>query len=177
MADVFSGSPSHGDAILNKSDADVRVRPHTPPRRLIPSRCSCRLCQWGYGMLTSCGKAPWISPVRFTAAAKSTLPITAMRVGQAHGVSAYLTSAVSLRRKSRGWVGSPQRGGAGREFRRTVFNTQLRLTVTSGVPDASSGKSAGVVARSPTPGATTGSPVHLAAAAKSSVAPITTMRI
>lgn len=160
MADFFTGSSTP-----------------TPTPTPIPSGCAAVV-----NGVTVCSPAAGStvgSPVRFTAAAKSTLPITAMRI-YIDGVSAYLTSAASLDVSLAVGSGTHSVVVQAWDSGGTVFKTPLSLTVGSGSGGGVAGCSAataGVTVCSPTAGATTGAPVQVTAAAKSSVAPITTMRI
>ena len=115
------------------------------------------------------------SPVRFTAAAKSGLPITAMRI-YIDSVSAYFTRAASLD------VSLPVSTGTHKVVVQawnsggSVFKTPLTITVGTSTaactPDAT-----GVTVCTPTAGSTGASPVHVTAAAMSSLGPITAMRV
>ena len=114
------------------------------------------------------------SPVRFTAAAKSTLPITAMRI-YIDNVSVYLTSAASLDVSLAVASGTHNVVVQAWDSSGAVFKASpITLTV---LPSQCSASGVGVTVCSPTPGATVTSPVHVTAAAKSATAPITAMRI
>jgi hypothetical protein len=118
------------------------------------------------------------SPVRFYAAAKSTHPITAMRI-YIDGVSAYLTSAASLDVSLAVSAGTHAAVVQAWDSSGTVFKASTTLQVGSGgvpAPTGCAASTTGVTVCSPAAGATTGSPVHVTAAAKSA-APITAMRI
>jgi hypothetical protein len=115
------------------------------------------------------------SPVRFTAAAKSSLPITAMRI-YIDGVSAYFTHTAGLdvrlavrAGKHSVVVQAWNSGGA-------VFKTPLTITVGTATAACTPGAT-GVTVCAPTAGSTGASPVHVAAAAKSSSGTITAMRV
>ncbi len=117
------------------------------------------------------------SPVRFTAAAKSTLPITAMRI-YIDNVSVYLTSGASLDVSLAVSSGTHNVVVQAWDSSGVVVKSSLiSLTVTQGSPGACTAVAAGVTVCSPTPGATVASPVHVTAAAKSAAGPITAMRI
>jgi Carboxypeptidase regulatory-like domain/Calcineurin-like phosphoesterase/Bacterial Ig domain len=114
------------------------------------------------------------SPVRFTAAAKSTLPITAMRI-YIDNVSAYLTSAASLDVSLAVASGTHNVVVQAWDSSGAVFKASpITLTV---LPSQCSASGVGVTVCSPTPGATVTSPVRVTAAAKSAAGPITAMRI
>jgi phosphatidylinositol-3-phosphatase len=162
MSDVFTGAPNTGPTPTP-----------TPTPTPIPSGCAAII-----NGVTVCSPAAGStvgSPVRFTAAAKSTLPITAMRM-YIDGVSAYLTSAASLDVSLGVGSGTHSVVVQAWDSGGTVFKTSLSLTVVSGVTVCSAA-TAGVTVCSPAAGGTTGTPVHVTAAATSSLAPITTMRI
>jgi hypothetical protein len=113
--------------------------------------------------------------VRFTAAAKSSLPITAMRI-YIDNVSAYFTNAASLdvilavNPGTHNVVVQAWNSGG------TVFKTPLTIaTGTAALTCTAS--TAGVTVCSPTAGSTAASPVHVTAAARSSLGSITAMRI
>lgn len=174
MADVFTGSPNSGPTPTPTPTPSPSPTPTpTPTPTPIPSGCAAVV-----NGVTVCSPAAGStvgSPVRFTAAAKSTLPITAIRI-YIDGVSAYLTSAASLDASLAVGSGTHSVVVQAWDSGGTVFKTQLSLTVVGGVTVCSAA-TAGVTVCSPAAGATTGAPVHVTAAAKSSVAPITTMRI
>lgn len=115
------------------------------------------------------------SPVRFTAAAKSSLPITAMRI-YIDNVSVYLTNAASLDVSLAVSAGTHNVVVQAWNSGGSVFKTPLTITVsaTSGTCTAST---TGVTVCSPIAGSSDASPVHVTAAAKSSLGPITAMRI
>ena len=170
---------SRGHPILGQRQHQLQHQSNAEPVRRQPHAYShslgvCINRQWRDRVLTDCREA-WASPVHFIAAAKSTLPITAMRI-YIDGVSAYLTSAANLDVSLA--VGSGMHSVVVQAWDSggTVFKTPLSLTVVAGVTVCSAA-SAGVTVCSPAAGATTGTPLHVTAAAKSSVAPITTMRI
>jgi hypothetical protein len=117
------------------------------------------------------------SPVRFTAAAKSTLPITAMRI-YIDNISAYFIAAASLDVSLAVNPGTHSVVVQAWDSSGAVFKSSLiALTVTQGSPGACSAVNVGVTVCSPAAGATVSSPVRVTAAAKSATAPITTMRI
>jgi Carboxypeptidase regulatory-like domain/Calcineurin-like phosphoesterase len=117
------------------------------------------------------------SPVHFTAAAKSTLPITTMRI-YIDNVSVYLTSAASLDVSIAVSSGIHNVVVQAWDSSGAVFKASpITLTVTQGSPGACSAAVVGVTVCSPAPGATVTSPVHVTAAAKSAAGPITVMRI
>ena len=117
------------------------------------------------------------SPVRFTAAAKSTLPITAMRI-YIDNVSAYLTSAASLDVSLALSPGTHNVLVQAWNSSGAVFKSSpITLKVTQGSPSTCTAATVGVTVCSPAPGAAVTSPVRVTAAAKSAAAPITAMRI
>jgi len=117
------------------------------------------------------------SPVRFTAAAKSTLPITAMRI-YIDNVSAYSASAANLDTSLAVASGTHNVVVQAWDTSGAVFKSSpITLTVTQGSPGPCTAATVGVTVCSPAPGATVASPVHVTAAAKSAAAPITAMRI
>ena len=149
----------------------------TPTPTPTPPPSGCTATTVGVNVCSPTSGSTVSSPVRFTAAAKSTLPITAMRI-YIDNVSVYLTSAASLDVSiavSSGThnvvVQAWNSSGA------VVKSSLITLTVTQGTPGACSAATVGVTVCSPTPGATVASPVHVTAAAKSAAGPITAMRI
>lgn len=130
--------------------------------------------------VTVCSPANGISiasPVRFTAAAKSTLPITAMRI-YIDNVSAYSTSAANLDTSLAVASGTHNVVVQAWDSSGAVFKASpITLTVTQGSPGTCSAVNVGVTVCSPSPGATVSSPVRVTAAAKSTAGPITAMRI
>jgi hypothetical protein len=149
----------------------------TPMNFYLSPASGCTASTVGVIVCSPANGASVASPVRFTAAAKSTLPITAMRI-YIDNVSAYLTSAASLdvslavaSRTHNVVVQAWDSSGA-------VFKSSpITLTVTGGSPGPCTAASVGVTVCSPAPGATVTSPVHVTAAAKSTTPPITAMRI
>ncbi|HVG92567.1 MAG TPA: carboxypeptidase regulatory-like domain-containing protein, partial [Alphaproteobacteria bacterium] len=117
------------------------------------------------------------SPVRFTAAAKSTLPITAMRI-YIDNVSAYAISAANLDVSLAVTSGTHNVVVQAWDSNGAVFKASpITLTVTQGSPGPCSAVNFGVTVCVPAPGATVSSPVRVTAAAKSATGPITAMRI
>ena len=174
MADIFTGAPNTGPTPPLTPTPTPKPSPTpTPTPTPIPSGCASIVN--GVTVCSPTAGGSLGSPVHFIAAAKSTLPITAMRI-YIDGVSAYLTSAANLDVSLA--VGSGMHSVVVQAWDSggTVFKTPLSLTVVAGVTVCSAA-SAGVTVCSPAAGATTGTPLHVTAAAKSSVAPITTMRI
>jgi len=156
----------------------------TPPSGCTSSAIGVKVCSPIAGSTVS-------SPVRFTAAAKSTLPITAMRI-YIDNSSAFLTSAASLD------VSLPVTAGARNvvvqawDSSGAVFKSSLTVTVTPGStptptpsptptptppPSGCAAAIVGVTICLPVPGSPQSAPVHITAAAKSATAPITAMRI
>jgi hypothetical protein len=142
----------------------------TPPSGCTATTVGVNVCSPTSGSTVS-------SPVRFTAAAKSTLPITAMRI-YIDNVSVYLTSAASLDVSIAVSPGTHNVVVQAWNSSGAVLKSALiTLTVTQGSPGACTAAIVGVTVCSPTPGATVTSPVRVTAAAKSAVGPITAMRI
>jgi hypothetical protein len=113
--------------------------------------------------------------VRFTAAAKSSLPITAMRI-YIDNVSAYYTKTASLDVSLSVGAGPHKVIVQAWNSGGSVFKTPLTITVGATAAGCTA-STTGVTVCSPAAGSTAASPVHVAAAAKSSLGPITAMRI
>lgn len=141
----------------------------TPP----PSACTAAIT--GVTVCAPSGGSTMNSPVRFTAAAKSSLPITAMRI-YIDSVSVYLTNAASLDVSLAVSLGTHNVVIQAWNSGGSVFKTPLTITV-GGTSTACTPGTSGVTVCTPLAGSTDGSPVHVTAAAKSSVGPITAMRI
>jgi hypothetical protein len=117
------------------------------------------------------------SPVHFSAAAKSTSPITAMRI-YIDNVSAYLVSAASLDVDLSVSAGTHVATVQAWDSTGQVLKASpITLTVTQGSPGACTASTIGVTVCSPAAGATVTSPVRVTASAKSGTAQITAMRI
>jgi Carboxypeptidase regulatory-like domain/Calcineurin-like phosphoesterase len=167
----------------------------TPTPTPAPPPSGCTATTVGVKVCAPIAASTVSSPVRFTAAAKSTLPITAMRI-YIDNVSVYQTSAASLD------VSLPVSSGAHNvvvqawDSSGAVFKLPLTVTVTLGptptptptptpsptptptpTPSGCAAAIVGVTICLPAPGSTTSSPVHVTAAAKSATVPITVMRI
>jgi acid phosphatase len=115
------------------------------------------------------------SPVRFTAAARSNVAITAMRI-YLDNVSVYLTHSGTLDVSLPVAAGTHKAVVQAWDSSGAVFKTGVSITVTpttSGCTAATSG----VTICSPAGGSTVGSPVQVTAAAKSGLGSITAMRI
>jgi len=144
--------------------------PTPPPSGCTATTAGVKVCAPASGSTVN-------SPVRFTAAAKSTLPITAMRI-YIDNVSAYFVSAASLDVSLAVNAGTHSVVIQAWDSSGAVFKSSpLTLTVTQGSPGACSAANVGVTVCSPAPGATVSSPVRVTAAAKSATAAITAMRI
>src|SRR6185369_11256558 len=149
----------------------------TPTPTPTPPPSGCTATTVGVNVCSPTSGSTVSSPVRFTAAAKSTLPITAMRI-YIDNVSVYLTSAASLDVSIAVSPGTHNVVVQAWNSSGAVLKSALiTLTVTQGTPGACSAATVGVTVCSPTPGATVASPVHVTAAAKSAAGPITAMRI
>jgi hypothetical protein len=117
------------------------------------------------------------SPVNFSAAAKSSNPITAMRIYIDY-TSVYLVKASSLN------VSLPVAAGAHHvtvqawDSAGLVLKTSFTMTVGASTASGScSASTIGVTICAPAAGTTLGSPVRVTAAAKTSATSITAMRI
>ncbi len=142
-----------------------------------PSPYGCTATIVGVNVCSPVSGSTVDSPVHFTAAAKSTLPITAMRI-YIDNISVYLTSAASLDVSLAVASGSHNIVVQAWDSSGVVVKSSLiTLTVTQGSPGACTAATVGVTVCSPTPGATVTSPVRVTAAAKSAAGPITAMRI
>ena len=149
----------------------------TPTPTPTPPPSGCTATTVGVNVCAPASGSTVNSPVRFTAAAKSTLPITAMRI-YIDNVSAYFVSAASLDVSLAVNPGTHSVVVQAWDSSGAVFKSApITLTVTQGSPGACSAVNVGVTVCSPAPGATVSSPVRVTAAAKSATAPITTMRI
>jgi hypothetical protein len=149
----------------------------TPTPTPTPPPSGCTATTVGVNVCSPTSGSTVSSPVRFTAAAKSTLPITAMRI-YIDNVSVYLTSAASLDVSIAVSPGTHNVVVQAWNSSGAVLKSALiTLTVAQGTPGACTAAIVGVTVCSPTPGATVASPVHVTAAAKSAAGPITAMRI
>jgi phosphatidylinositol-3-phosphatase len=164
MSDMFTGS----------SPTPTPTPSPTPSPTPAPSGCIASTV--GVTLCAPISGSTSASPVRFYAAAKSTHPITAMRI-YIDGVSAYVTSVASLDVSLAVSSGTHAAVVQAWDSSGTVFKASITLQVSSGgVPAGCVASTTGVKVCSPAAGATIGSPVHVTAAAKSA-APITAMRI
>jgi len=149
----------------------------TPTPTPTPPPSGCTAATVGVKVCSPISGSTVSSPVRFTAAAKSTLPITAMRI-YIDNVSAYFTSAASLDVNLAVASGTHNVVVQAWDSSGVVFKSSpITLTVTQGSPGPCTATTVGVTVCSPSPGATVASPVHVTAAAKSAAGPITAMRI
>jgi hypothetical protein len=149
----------------------------TPTPTPTPPPSGCTATTVGVNVCSPTSGSTVSSPVRFTAAAKSTLPITAMRI-YIDNVSVYLTSAASLDVSIAVSPGTHNVVVQAWNSSGAVLKSSLiTLTVTQGSPGACTAATVGVTVCSPTPGATVTSPARVTAAAKSAAGPITAMRI
>jgi carboxypeptidase family protein/calcineurin-like phosphoesterase family protein/Big-like domain-containing protein len=149
----------------------------TPTPTPTPPPSGCTATTVGVKVCSPISGSTVDSPVRFSAAAKSTLPITAMRI-YIDNVSAYFTSAASLDVSLAVGPGTHNVIVQAWDSSGVVFKSSaITLTVTQGSPGTCTASAVGVTVCSPAPGATVTSPVHVTAAAKSAAGPITAMRI
>jgi hypothetical protein len=168
--DVPVGHGLTNSALFFLSPSPTPTPTPTPP----PSGCTATTV--GVKVCSPISGSTVNSPVRFTAAAKSTLPITAMRI-YIDNVSAYFTSAASLDVSLAVASGTHNVIVQAWDSSGVVFKSSpIMLTVTQGTGTCTA-SAVGVKVCSPTPGATVTSPVHVTAAAKSAAGPITAMRI
>ncbi len=138
-----------------------------PPGGCTASNTGVTICTPGAGTTDS-------SPVNFQAAARSGNPITAMQIYVDNGL-AFATSASSLNTSLAIAPGGHNIVVQAWDSTGAIFKSAVGITVGSGAGGCSA-SGTGVTVCSPTPGTSSGSPVHFVAAAKSS-APITAMRI
>jgi hypothetical protein len=149
----------------------------TPTPTPTPPPSGCTTTTVGVKVCSPISGSTVSSPVRFTAAAKSTLPITAMRI-YIDNVSAYFTSTASLDVSLAVASGIHNVVVQAWDSSGVVFKSSpITLTVTQGSLGPCTATVVGVTVCSPAPGATLASPVHVTAAAKSAAGPITAMRI
>ena len=147
----------------------------TPSPTPAPAPSVCTASNVGVRVCSPTGGATVGSPVRFTAAAKSSLPITAMRI-YIDNVSAYLTKASSLDASLAIAAGTHHVVVQAWNSGGTVYKTPLTITVATSVAGCVPGSN-GVTVCSPSGGAVIASPVQFIAAARSSLGAITAMRI
>lgn len=170
-------SETVSDGLTTQMNFYLTTGTPTPTPTPTPPPSGCTATTVGVKVCAPASGSTVNSPVRFTAAAKSTLPITAMRI-YIDNVSAYLVSAASLDVSLAVNPGTHSVVVQAWDSSGAVFKSSLlTLTVTQGSPGACSAVNVGVTVCSPVPGATVSSPVRVTAAAKSATAPITTMRI
>lgn len=174
MADAFSASPSPTPTPTPSPTPTPTPSP-TPTPTPTPSPSGCTAATVGVTVCSPIAGSDVSSPVRFTAAAKSSLPITAMRI-YIDNVSVYLIKATSLdvslnvaAGKHNVVVQAWNSGG-------TVYKTPLTITVGTGAAGCTASTD-GVTVCSPAGGSTVASPILITAAAKSSLGTITAMRI
>jgi hypothetical protein len=159
----------------------------TPTPTPAPSGCAATTV--GVKICSPASGSTVTSPVHFTAAAKSTLQITAMRI-YIDNVSAYLISAANLDVSLAVGSGTHNVVVQAWDSSGAVFKTPLVINISPGPtptptptpsptppPVGCSAGIVGVTVCSPAPGATISSPVHVTAAARSGAGPITAMRI
>lgn len=169
--DVTVGHGLTNSALFFLSASPSPTPTPTPP----PSGCTATTV--GVKVCSPISGSTLDSPVRFTAAAKSTLPITAMRI-YIDNVSAYSTSTANLDTSLAVTSGTHNVVIQAWDSSGAVFKSSpITLKVTQGSPGPCTAATVGVTVCSPTPGATVASPVHVTAAAKSAAGPITAMRI
>lgn len=156
-----------GAAAVAAPMADMFGAGPTPP----PGLCAAS----GIGVTICSPKAGStdFSPVNFLAAAKSGNPIAAMAIYVDNGL-AFKTGSSSLNTNLALASGNHVVVVQAWDSRGAVFKSSVTITVMGG--SKCSPSAIGVTVCSPTPGSTSGSPVHFVAAAKSSV-PIRAMRI
>jgi hypothetical protein len=172
-----SKSETVSDSLDTQMNFYLTTASPTPTPTPTPPPSGCTATTVGVKVCSPASGSTVNSPVRFTAAAKSTLPITTMRI-YIDNVSAYLTSAASLDVSIAVSSGTHNVVVQAWDSSGAVFKSlAITLTVTQGGPGACSAANVGVTVCSPAPGATVNSPVRITAAAKSATAPITTMRI
>lgn len=172
-----SKSETVSDSLDTQMNFYLTTASPTPTPTPTPPPSGCTATTVGVKVCSPASGSTVNSPVRFTAAAKSTLPITTMRI-YIDNVSAYLTSAASLDASIAVSSGTHNVVVQAWDSSGAVFKSlAITLTVTQGGPGACSAANVGVTVCSPAPGATVNSPVRITAAAKSATAPITTMRI
>jgi acid phosphatase len=164
MSDAFTAAPSPSPSPTP-----------TPSPSPTPNPSGCTATTTGVTVCSPTGGSTVSSPVRFTAAAKSSLPITAMRI-YIDNVSAYFTNAASLDVSLAVSPGTHNIVVQAWNSGGSVFKTPL--TITTGTAAAGcTASTTGVTVCSPASGSSAASPVHVTAAAKSSLGSITAMRI
>jgi acid phosphatase len=168
MTDAFTAATS-------PSPSPTPTPTPSPSPTPTPSPSSCTATITGIAVCSPASGSTMNSPVRFTAAAKSSLPITAMRI-YIDSVSAYFTNAATLDVSLAVSIGTHNVVVQAWNSGGSVFKTPLTITV-GGTSAACTAGTAGVTVCAPSAGSTDGSPVHVTAAAKSSRGPITAMRI
>lgn len=178
MADAFSGGPTPSPTPTPTPSPSPTPAPSpspTPTPTPTPSPSGCTAATVGVTVCSPISGSTVSSPVRFTAAATSTLPITAMRI-YIDNVSAYLTNASSLDASLTVDAGTHNVVVQAWNSGGTVYKTALSITVGASVAGCTASTD-GVTVCSPAGGSTVASPVQVTAAAKSSLGPITAMRI
>ena len=175
MTDAFTGAPSPSPSPTPTPSPSPSPSPSPTPTPT-PSPSSCTPTTTG---VTVCSPVPGStasSPVRFTAAAKSGLPITAMRI-YIDSVSVYLTNAASLDVSLAVGIGTHNVVVQAWNSGGSVFKTPLTITVGAASSTTCTASTTGVTVCTPAGGSSDASPVHVTSAAKSSLGPITAMRI
>ena len=180
-----SQSENVSDSLDTQMNFYLTTSGPTPTPTPTPPPSGCTAPTLGVTVCSPIASSTMNSPVRFTAAAKSTLPITAMRI-YIDNVSAYLASAASLDVSLAVTAGTHNVIVQAWDSSGAVFKSPLTLTVTPNPtptptptppPSACTAANVGVTICTPASGSVTGSPVHVTAAAKSATAPITVVRI
>lgn len=169
-----SKSETVSDSLDTQMNFYLSTGTPTPTPTPTPPPSGCTATTVGVKVCAPASGSTVNSPVHFIAAAKSTLPITTMRI-YIDNVSAYSTSAASLDVSLAVASGTHNVVVQAWDSSGAVLKASpITLTV---LPSQCSASGVGVTVCSPTPGATVTSPVHVTAAAKSATAPITAMRI
>jgi len=181
MTDAFTGaaSPSPSPTPTPSPSPTPTPTPSpspTPTPSPTPSPSGCTPAITGVTVCSPVSGSTVTSPVRFTAAAKSSLPITAMRI-YIDNVSAYLTNAASLDVSLAVSAGTHNVVVQAWNSGGSVFKTPLTITVGTTSGTTCTASTTGVTVCTPAGGSSDASPVHVTAAAKSSLGPITAMRI
>ncbi|MGH9565120.1 MAG: alkaline phosphatase family protein, partial [Candidatus Angelobacter sp.] len=169
-------APAMSDMFTSAAPTPTPTPTPTPSPAPTPSPSGCTAVTNGVTVCSPVAGSSVGSPVRFTAAAKSVHPITAIRI-YIDNVSAYFTRASTLD------AGLPVSPGSHNvvvqawDSAGTVWKTPLTISVRASSGTPCSASSIGVTVCTPTAGTTLGSPVNIRAAAKSLTGEITAMRI
>jgi len=192
-------SETVSDSLETQANVYLTTGAPSPTPTPTPPPSGCAATTVGVKVCSPASGSTVTSPVHFIAAAKSTLPITAMRI-YIDNVSAYLISAANLDVSLAVGPGTHNVVVQAWNSAGAVIKTPLTINVGPGptptpTPSPTStpiptptpsptppptGCSAGIVGVtvcSPAPGATVTSPVHITAAARSGAGRITAMRI